>query len=126
MSFLRERFGYVPDLHFFASGKRKVRAVVKEGADERADLKGVYVGKKAPYGFIISVEGSFLVGRGAKKGIIELNDEEFDRWMSGQDLELREDLPKGVYIVKYQEVFAGSGYFNGRVLKNLLPRVRIQ
>ncbi len=124
MEFLERRFGYVPEVHFFPSGKRKVRAVVKEGSDVKAHLKGVYVGKKAPYGFIISIEGSYLVGKGAKRNVVELDELSFRRWMLGEDLEL--NLPeKGIYLVRFQEAFAGSGYYDGKILKNLMPRVRL-
>ncbi|MCS7103794.1 MAG: hypothetical protein NZ992_07955, partial [Candidatus Korarchaeum sp.] len=78
---------------------------------------------KAPYGFIISIEGSFLIGRGAKKHVVELNDEELNRWMRGEDLE--KSLPeKGVYLLRYGDIFAGSGYYDGRALRNLVPKIR--
>ncbi|MEM2811179.1 MAG: hypothetical protein QW187_05045 [Candidatus Korarchaeum sp.] len=53
----------------------------------------------------------------------DISDEEFRRWMRGEDLE--KDLPeKGVYLVRYGDLFAGSGYYDGKVLRNLVPKVR--
>ncbi len=109
------------------SGKKRIRILAKDVAEFDAGgrdvIRGVYLAKKAPYGYIISVEGSYLIGRRAARHVVELDGEEFDRWMRGEDLPLK--LPeKGVYLVKFGPVFAGSGYYNGEVLRNLIPKSR--
>lgn len=126
MDWVKEWFGSeLPDLEIFPSGKEKLRACSRElrELEVRDFTRGIYIAKKAPYGFIISIEGSFLIGRGARKHVADISDEEFRRWMRGEDLE--KDLPeKGVYLVRYGDLFAGSGYYDGKVLRNLVPKVR--
>ncbi len=107
------------------SGKKRIRILTKEAAefDVKDVIRGVYLAKKAPYGYIISVEGSYIIGRGASRHVVELGEEEFGRWMRGEDIAV--ELPeKGVYLVKFGRAFAGSGYYNGEVLHNLVPKSR--
>ncbi len=109
------------------SGKKRIRILTKDAEEFNAGgkdvIRGVYLAKKAPYGYIISVEGSYVVGKRAKRHVVELEEDEFDRWMRGEDVALK--LPeKGVYLVKFGPVFAGSGYYNGEVLRNLVPKSR--
>ncbi|MDK2372982.1 MAG: hypothetical protein QI197_06345 [Candidatus Korarchaeota archaeon] len=107
------------------SGKKRIRFLTKEAAgfDVKDVIRGVYLAKKAPYGYIISVEGSYVIGRGASRHVVELSEEEFRRWMRGEDIAV--ELPeRGVYLVKFGPVFAGSGYYNGEVLRNLIPKSR--
>lgn len=126
MNWVGEWFGAeISELLIFPSGKDKLRACSPEleGIGGREVIRGIYIAKKAPYGFIISIEGSFLIGRNAKRHIVELSEEEFEKWMRGEDIEI--GLPeRGVYLVKFGQAFAGSGYYNGRVLRNLVPKVR--
>jgi len=126
LRWVREWFGAeLGDIRLIRSGKRRIRALSPEADDleVRDVVRGVYLAKKAPYGYIISVEGSFIVGRSAKRHVVELDPEEFRRWMRGEDL--RVVLPeRGVYLVRHGPVFAGSGYYDGNKLKNLLPRSR--
>lgn len=126
LDWVRDWFGSeLRDLEIFPSGKDKLRACSPElrEFEGREFIRGVYIAKRAPYGFIISIEGSFLIGRSAKKHLVELSQEELGRWMRGENLE--RDLPeKGVYLVRCGDIFAGSGYYDGRVLRNLVPRVR--
>ncbi len=126
LAWIREWFGV--DLSGFSlvrSGKKRIRLLTKEAAEfyVKDVIRGVYLAKKAPYGYIISVEGSYIIGRGASRHVVELTEEEFRRWMRGEDIAV--ELPeRGVYLVKFGPVFAGSGYYNGKVLRNLVPKSR--
>ncbi|WP_185836204.1 methyltransferase RsmF C-terminal domain-like protein [Candidatus Korarchaeum cryptofilum] len=126
LEWVKDWFGSeISGVELFPSGKDKIRACSPEAKVEISNvfLRGVYVAKRAPYGFIISIEGSFIIGRSAKRHLVDLSESDFRRWMRGDDIELK--LPeKGVYIVRYGEAFAGSGYYDGRVLRNLIPKVR--
>ncbi len=126
LSWVKRWFGVdLSDYSLIRSGKKRIRLLTKEAAefDVRDVIRGVYLAKKAPYGYIISVEGSYIIGRRASRHIVELSEEEFDRWMRGENVEL-ELSEKGVYLVKFGPVFAGSGYYNGEVLVNLVPKSR--
>lgn len=126
LNWVMEWFGAeLSDVLIFPSGKDKLRAcsLETEVIGEREVIRGVYIAKKAPYGFIVSIEGSFLVGRRAKRHVVELSEEKFGRWMRGENVEI--ELPeKGIYLVKFGQVFAGSGYYDGRILRNLVPKGR--
>ncbi len=107
------------------SGKKKIRCTSKGVADFKVNdvIRGVYVAKKAPYGYILSIEGSWIIGRGALRHVVELDENLFSKWMRGEDLPMKLD-EKGIYIVKYGPIFAGSGYYNGDILQNLVPKSR--
>ncbi|MCD6348973.1 MAG: hypothetical protein J7L91_05035 [Candidatus Korarchaeota archaeon] len=126
LEWVREWFGVdLSDLYLIRSGKKRIRGTTMEaGGLEIGDvIRGIYLAKKAPYGYIISIEGSFIVGKWATKHVVELDDEQFSRWMKGEDLVL--ELPeRGVYIVRYGPIFAGSGFYSGKVLQNLIPKSR--
>ncbi len=108
------------------SGKKKIRCTSREAADFKVKedvVRGVYIAKKAPYGYIISIEGSYIIGRNALRHVVELDEGLFSKWMRGEEIRL--DLAeKGVYIVKYGTIFAGSGYYDGKILHNLIPKSR--
>lgn len=107
------------------SGRRKLRISTEEAArlEIKDVIRGVYLAKKAPFGYIISIEGSYIIGKLASKHVAELSKFEFSRWMKGEDI--IKDLPdKGVYLVRFGSFYAGSGYYDGRVLRNLIPKTR--
>ncbi len=109
------------------SGNKRIRCISREAADFKVKAKdavrGVYIAKKAPYGYIISIEGSYIIGRNALRHVVELDEDLFSKWMRGEEISL--DLTeKGIYIVKYGPIFAGSGYYDGEILRNLIPKSR--
>ncbi|MEM2543116.1 MAG: hypothetical protein QXR35_06615, partial [Candidatus Korarchaeum sp.] len=60
LDWVKEWFGSeLPDLEIFPSGKEKLRACSRElrELEVRDFTRGIYIAKKAPYGFIISIEG---------------------------------------------------------------------
>ncbi|RLG41425.1 MAG: hypothetical protein DRN78_04290 [Thermoproteota archaeon] len=122
---VKEWFGVEIEVPLFKSGKRRIRASSYEAHEFGSEsvIKGVYVAKWAPYGYILSIEGSYLVGKKARRHVVQLNREQFLRWMSGENLRMGLQ-EKGVYIVKYGKIFAGSGYFDGNELINLIPKSR--
>ena len=83
---------------------------------------GCYFGRKERDGLRLSIEGSQMVGMHAKKGIVEVTREEFEKWMSGQDIS-RENI-HGYVILKWGNLILGCGKGNGRYIKNWIPRDR--
>ncbi len=107
------------------SGKKRLRLTTPEALEfgVKDVVRGVYLAKKAPYGYIISIEGSYLIGRCAERHVVELAFDQFRIWMRGEDLEV--DLPeRGIYLIRHGRAFAGSGYYNGKILQNLIPKSR--
>lgn len=82
---------------------------------------GIYFGKIERDGIRLSIEGSFIVGKVAKKGVIELAEEDAIRWMSGEDIEAK---VKGYCILKWGQYYLGCGKGNGKVVKNYVPKDR--
>ncbi len=109
------------DIRFYLGGKNRVYAYKSCEFDEIASHKGIYFGTIERDGLRLSIEGSFIVGKIAKKNVVELDSESFGRWMSGGDIEAS---VKGYYIVKCGNYFAGCGKGNGRVLRNFVPKDR--
>lgn len=125
---LFERYGIekVPFV-IVRSGKRKYRAATKEAVQiPKAQLVGVYVMKETPFGLMLSIEGTQLFGPLARKNVFEISDEMVDEWMRGKDIEIGVDekLEKGLVIVRCGNLYLGSGLYDGRRIKNLLPKAR--
>ncbi len=83
---------------------------------------GLYIAKVDEKSIKLSIEGSQIFGKYAKKNIVELNEEEFKKWMQG--LDIRKSLAKGVYIVKYKEHYLGTTTSDGKRLMNRVPKER--
>jgi NOL1/NOP2/fmu family ribosome biogenesis protein len=109
------------DIRFYMGGKSRVYAYKSCEFDEIASHRGIYFGTIERDGLRLSIEGSFIAGKLAKKNVIELDEESFGRWMRGEDIEA--DV-KGYCIVKHGSYFAGCGKGNGRVLRNFVPKDR--
>ena len=109
------------DLDFEERGKGRVYAFRKCQVEVPEYHYGLYFGSLEKNGIRLSIEGSFIVGKLAKKNVIELDNEKARRWMSGEDLE----LPiKGYVILKWKNFFLGCGKGNGKVIKNYVPKER--
>ncbi len=120
---LKEQFGadLPEEIRFYLGGKNRVYAYKSCEFDEIASHRGIYFGTIERDGLRLSIEGSFIVGKVARKNVIELDAESFSRWMRGEDVEA--DV-RGYCIVKCGSYFAGCGKGNGRVLRNFVPKDR--
>ncbi len=117
---MRNQFGADVNLQFFISGKGRVYAY----KDFECPLKGrtgIYFGKIEKDGLRLSIEGSFIVGKLAKKSVLEVDDEKAFRWMSGENIEAS---VKGFCILKWGQYFLGCGKGDGKVVKNYVPKDR--
>jgi len=127
---LRERFGIdeIPEGYVLLSSAKKARLVSTEALDflDVASVAGVYVAKETPFGPHLSIEGSRLLGPLATKNVVEVDPEDVDAWMSGSDIEKGEVLgvEPGPVIVKSGEIYLGSGYYDGRRIRNMVSRAR--
>jgi NOL1/NOP2/fmu family ribosome biogenesis protein len=127
-NFLKEQFGIDPedflnlDLEFEEKGKRRIYvSSAKPCPDVQFHHRGIYFGTLDENGFRPSIEGSFLIGKLAKRNVLVVDDEKAKRWMSGEDLECK---MRGYVIVKWRDFFLGCGKSNGRVLRNFIPKNR--
>ncbi len=118
---LKEQFGFEPDFELKEMGKRKIYAYKACGIDVDEFHSGIYFGKLEKDGLRLSIEGSYLVGRKAKKGVVEISEEQAIRWMKGEDIE--GDV-KGYVILKWKNFFLGCGKGNGKIIRNYVPKDR--
>ena len=82
-----------------------------------ADIKGQ---------FRLSLEGTQLLGKKANKNIIELDEEEWTRWILREDIssERFNTLEKGYYIIRHKEDYFGCGFIQEGKLKSFVPKSR--
>ncbi len=96
----------------------------------RINSLGVYFAQYDKMGLRLSIEGSQLIGKYAKKNITEIDDKQAKEWMNGEDLFVgAEKELKGFVIVKRSndsDDFLGSGKYQketGRIF-NFVPKAR--
>ncbi len=122
MRLLREQFGVeLGDLKFYSGRKGRVYAYKECEFDNIAKQRGIYFGTLEKDGLRLSIEGSFIVGRAARKNVLQLDDDRAMRWLTGEDVEAE---VKGYWIVKWRNYFLGCGKGNGKVLRNFVPKDR--
>jgi len=125
---LFERYGITEIPYVIVkSGKRKYRATTKDASKIRiAQLVGIYVLKETPFGLMFSIEGTQLFGPLARKNVFEISSEIIEKWMHGEDLEVnsRNKLERGLVIVRSEDLYLGSGLYDGQRIRNLLPKSR--
>lgn len=131
LNFLRKRYGFKRrlDYIFFLSGKKRLRIVslkVRELRLGSIGLKsvGLYIARKLDKGFRLSVEGTQLIGPWCTKNVVELSEQELERWMSGKGLEVRCRAEDGFVILKHKQYYVGSGKYRSGRIQSFLPKSR--
>ncbi len=121
---LRDQFGVEISelgLRFYLGGKNRVYAYRECSIDVTAKREGIYFGTIEGDGLRLSIEGSFIVGRVAKKGVLEVDDDKALRWLRGESIEASVE---GYWILKWGEYYIGCGKGDGRRLHNYVPKDR--
>lgn len=112
------------------TGKQKIRAFSGSmSRDEVAELSnianvelfGLYLLKQEG-SLRISLDGCKVLENQIDKGVLELDEEQFNLWMNGDSLDLK--IERGIYIVKFSGDFLGCGISDGQKLINYVPRER--
>ena len=83
---------------------------------------GIFFGKLIDNNFILSIEGSQIIGNKSNKNIIGLDDEEIKSWFKGMNL--RKSLDNGVYLLRYKNDFVGTCKVVNNELINSLDKSR--
>lgn len=119
---IKNQFDADLDLEFYVTSKR---VYAFKGCDLGLKFarKGVHFGTLEKDGLRLSIEGSFIVGKIAKKNVLEVDDESAIKWLRGEDLEVSRGL-QGYYIVKWREYFLGCGRASNGRLRNYVPKDR--
>jgi NOL1/NOP2/fmu family ribosome biogenesis protein len=134
ITYLHEHYGISPDnidYTFIESGKDKIRAfsgtLTRDDLAELGDVLrvegvGLYCLRKENYGVRFGFDATQIFGHEIKDHVIELSDEEFKIWMSGNVVPGVQE--KGIYVVKYRGDCLGCAFHDGIKLLNYVPRER--
>ncbi|MEK6835610.1 MAG: hypothetical protein AABX55_01150 [Nanoarchaeota archaeon] len=71
----------------------------------------------------LTIEGSQLIGKYARKNIYEVNEQEANSWMQGKELGCEKEF-KGFVIIKHNNDYLGSGKYKDNKILNFIPRER--
>jgi NOL1/NOP2/fmu family ribosome biogenesis protein len=133
LSELGEQFGIskLPYL-LIETGKDKIRGfsgsinkndIYEIGKIAPIEIIGIYLFKKEQ-DWRLSLDAAHLLKEQITRGIIEIDDAQFDKWLRGNDIDFEKEIPKGTLVVKHASDFIGCGKSNGRVLFNYIPKER--
>ena len=93
----------------------------------RINSLGVYFAQYDKMGLRLSIEGSQMIGKHAKKNFVEIDEKQAKEWMKGEDIFIGEEKElNGFVLVKYNNDFLGSGKYQketGKVF-NFVPKAR--
>jgi NOL1/NOP2/fmu family ribosome biogenesis protein len=125
---LKEQFGNEFDFKeyvVFRTPKDRIYIVNREFGEHdfskiRINNVGLYFLSIVKDGVRLSIDGSQLFK--AKKNILELNKKEFEKWMTGEELNLEKE--NGYFLIKYKDDFLGCGKSTGNKILNYVPKAR--
>jgi NOL1/NOP2/fmu family ribosome biogenesis protein len=71
----------------------------------------------------LTIEGSQIFGKYANKNILEINEDQANKWMTGEEINCHKEFDSFV-IIKYKDNYLGTGkYKEGRII-NYIPKER--
>ncbi|MDD5700394.1 MAG: hypothetical protein PHH00_04405 [Candidatus Nanoarchaeia archaeon] len=130
---LKEQYG-IEELPFMLieTGKEKIRAfsgsmtkdeILKLGKLANIELIGLYMIKQE-HDLRLSFDATHLLKNQITKSTIEIDDEQLDKWMHGNDIEPKEKTEKQTYVISHKGDFLGGGKSNGQIMFNYVPKDR--
>ncbi|MEK6845031.1 MAG: hypothetical protein AABX44_02125 [Nanoarchaeota archaeon] len=86
---------------------------------------GIYIGAIfPPTGEIrLSIEGTQILKNQITKNIFEINNEQLDNWMQGEELNIQTGL-KGIIVIKHKNNYLGCGKASENKIGNFIPKSR--
>lgn len=89
----------------------------------RVNNLGLYFGELRNNTLRLSIGGSQIIGKYAKRNVLELNKEELNSWVKGEDIIIKSEL-KGFVLIKNKNDFYGTGKVVENKLLNFVPKSR--
>jgi len=122
---LIDNYGHAPELVYRIRGKWHRVYAWKPCPLEVRDVerRGVYFGRVESDGIRLSIEGSFLVGPGATRNVVRLDDERARRYLTGENVGITGGI-HGWVIVAWRDYFLGSAKAKDGRLINYIPKER--
>ncbi len=84
---------------------------------------GIYFAKFQNNEIRLSIEATHILKDQIKKNIFELNKEQVQQWMSGQELNIQTNK-KTFLVMKHKEDFLGCGKASEHKISNFIPKSR--
>lgn len=115
----------------FGVGKEKIRGfsgslskeeIAKFARIANVELIGLYLMKKE-HDFRLNIDALHLLKEQISKNIVEIDEEQYNKWMHGHDLEIPYKQGETV-VIKFGDDFIGCGRSNGNIIFNYVPKDR--
>lgn len=98
----------------------EIRKLEKIAPIERA---GFYFARIIHDEIRLSIEGTQILKNQIRKNIFELDDEQVEKWMRGEELNIKTGK-RGFLIMRYKEDFLGCGKASEEKIGNFIPKIR--
>ncbi|MBW2992217.1 hypothetical protein KY345_03295 [Candidatus Woesearchaeota archaeon] len=89
----------------------------------RINNLGLYFAEYRNNELRLGIEGSQIIGKNAKKGILEIDDDQLKRYMKGEELEIEKE-DTGFLLIKNNDDFFGCSKIKNNKLLNFFPKSR--
>ena len=111
------------DRIYFYQGSLAEKEIIELTLTFPVEGVGVYIGRFEKNDFKLSIEGTQLLKDQITKNIFELNDNQVESWMLGQELNVKSGK-KGLLVMKHEEDFLGCGKASEEKIGNFIPKSR--
>jgi NOL1/NOP2/fmu family ribosome biogenesis protein len=108
---------------FLFSGSLNKKQIKELEKDVPIERMGVYFAKIFEDGIRLSIEGTQLLKDQIKRNTFELEQDQMESWMKGQELPIKTGK-KGFLIMKYKDDFLGTGKASEEKIGNFIPKSR--
>lgn len=102
------------------SGNFGKEEIVNLGKEARVESIGVNLLSKENENLVPSFDFPLIMK--TKNSFIEINEEQKNEWLRGNDLDIKTE--KGYFIIKFKDFFLGTGKSTSERISNLIPRER--
>lgn len=130
---LEELYGInnLSNYQLLETGKKKIRAfsgtlsneeIIKLAQSIRIEIIGMYMVSKRDDQARVNFDALPVLKNQITRNIIEINKEQLEKWIRGQDLEIQ--VQRGTIVLKYEDDLVGVGKSNGEKIFNYIPKER--
>jgi NOL1/NOP2/fmu family ribosome biogenesis protein len=117
--YLKERFGIALNVKV-VEGKNKA-FVMSQELEKKGIYAGLLAGKRSKFGWKPTSDFVQLMGKLARKNVVEISREEAEKIFRGESIE-RKELEEGYVILKIKgfNVYVGCGlYLHGKIISQI-------
>ena len=108
---------------FLFQGNLSPKQIIELENNIPLERVGIYFAKMVRDKPKLSIEGVQILKNQIKKNIFELDKEQAEQWMTGQELNIKTGK-KGFIILKYEDNLLGCGNASEEKITNFIPKSR--